>query len=73
MWLMEYFIHERFRFQRTPLSARLITEYYRFNWTVRDTLGLVFMSFYSFLISTPLVTRKYEEVLAIHVFQFTKF
>jgi hypothetical protein len=60
MWLMEYFIHGRFSFQRTLLSARLTTEHYRFKWTVRATLGLVFMSFYSFFISAPLVTKKYE-------------
>jgi hypothetical protein len=31
------------------------------------------MSFCSFLVSAFLVTSKYEEILAIHVFQFTKF
>jgi hypothetical protein len=69
---MEYFTHERFGFRRTPLSARLITEYYTFKRTVQATLGLVLMSFYSLLIIALLVTKRYEKILTIHLFQFTK-
>jgi uncharacterized membrane protein affecting hemolysin expression len=65
-------VRGRFGFQRILLSMCLTTEQHRLKRTVRAILGRVIMSFYSLLIIAPLVTKRYEEVLVVHVFQFTK-
>jgi hypothetical protein len=72
MWPKKYVTHGCFSFQRTTLYTRLTTEHYRLKRIMRSTIRLVLMFFYSLLIIVPLVMKRYEEILVIYVFLFTK-
>jgi hypothetical protein len=70
---MKYFTHKCFSFQHTSLSTCLTTKQYRLKQTVQTTLELVLTYFYSLLMIAPLVTKRYEEILAFMCFSSPKF